>query len=322
MDLKQLKEEVYRLERFLGGGLSGNYKAQIIIAGRDKKAWKWFPGNQPCTEIEFGAMLANAIVRKNILGFTGAFFQNREMSVKSQKSFSTACGIDVDAIICEDGNILDIEDLDEESWIEVVEKAIRELGDICSIRTSSGGKGLHFIVRFDKAIGGATPSARKKVVLPIIQRIEKTGLKVDKAGQVLYFLGGLQNWLHVCKNKWACNVEFESHPTPLMISECPTCGSGNIEVDLFSQEGKELIDILYSARVIPSKTTIPMKIDVYIKQVFDALKGTKFSFKTKSSMSEGKGWHANGFIVINQPFLKIFANADNQVVGDYLILEY
>lgn len=321
MEAKQIREEVEKIEKFLNGGLLTDYKAQIIIAGRDKKAWKWFPGNQPATALELGSMIANAGVKKNVIGFTGGFFENREMPAQKQVAFSTACGIDVDAVICEDGNVLDIEYLDEDTWVKTVEKAIDEVGDICSIRTSSGGRGLHFIVRFKEAIKNATPTVRKKAVLPIIDRIERVGLKVDKVGQVLYFLGGLQTWLHLCKNKWDAKSFIEKEDTAYM-SHCPTCGMDKIETDMLTDDGRELIDILYSNNIIPSRDYVPAKIDIYVKHVFEALKDTKFAFETCSPMAEGKNWHANGFMVVNQSLLKIYTNADNKIVKEYLILSY
>lgn len=121
-------------------------------------------------------------------------------------------------------------------------------------------------------------------------------------------LGGLQKELY--RNEKAF---FSFDQQKISLHQVKSVGMSLASFNGLNPYGEEFFGLIpYAKDVLLSLTNIG-KADIYIKDLYEALKGTKFEFKTSSPMKNNDG-QINGFLRRDNNILSLFANADNRII--------
>lgn len=291
MQTKHTRKDLADILKFLSPGTIEI--PQIVLADKNtKRAIVWYPGE------EDAKIFLPIDPQKYLIGLTGKYFIDPEKSFLSQKSKLYFLTVDIDH---KDNPGL-------ENKFEDLKKVI---GEDASIRSSTSGKGYHLIFRLEKPVENPNRILIRNIMNPYLKKIESVGIHICSFGINTYLLGGFQDWLYKTDNKIPISDENLKGENILQIR-----GSGIFSFDEFlNSTGKKLFRILkkrinYEQRFLHQ--------DIYIKDFYDALKGTDFEFRTKSPMASNNK-HINGFVQIDDHYFYIYAAADGCLVAKYFI---
>jgi len=256
---------------------------QIGLANSQKKVFAWIPGNSTRKVIPNRAQL---------IGITGRTYKDVNVSQKEQKCLLHFVALDIDS-------------KDNENLLEKLLPIVHACPE-CYVRTSNSGNGFHVFFVLDKPIElshSEIQGTQKQIIEPYREKISQI-VKIDKSdNRMLFVIGGKQAWLYVSGE--FIRPEFKIIPK----IEKKTYKNGNINVILYSEKAKNLLEILLEKKLIDRTG----KNEIYVKEIYEALQGTHYEFKTKSPMSSA-GWHTNGFIEVSHRAIKLYTNADNHVI--------
>ncbi len=273
---------------------NSTYLPQTVLADKKtKRAIAWYPGTKGRAWIEHNP-------DRYLIGFTGKFYQDNLLHKDKQKAQIHFLTVDIDL-------------LETDDFEQTKQAIVACLGNYCSVRTSTKGHGFHLIFRLDTIMTHANRTNVQATLKPYLTLLEQSRIKVCTYGINTYLLGGLQTWLHKTNARIPCWNETDS-----TLANYTTQNQTNQDncpfLKYLNKQGKELVALLAKEGI----TLQQDKTDIYIKAAYQALKGTKYEFKTKSPMAS-ENRHINGFIVVDNVFLHIFACADNKIVATYPI---
>jgi len=195
----------------------------------------------------------------------------------------------------------------------------------CSIRISKSGVkevdgvrcvGLHLLFRTSNITNffdteQVSNSSIKITLAPFKQQIVNLGIPVCQANFRPFWL-----WTNG-QNRWYLKTDAEIdlvRSSDSSVFECQTIGTGRqIDTSEYSERGRLLIKLLQNAKVLPEGPFQYQRTQIWVKQVWEALKGTQFEFQTCSPM-QSTSWHSNGFLDISNLTIDLFTNADNKIV--------
>lgn len=284
-----MDQKVQDLLDFLTPPDAQGYKPQIIIANRGTKSvLKWMPGDY-ITKCRF-----DIDPSKYLIGFTGQYYKDYEIPKKQQTPIACWLGVDIDLP-------------SRDKWMETYTKLLGSISNAGSIRSSTRGNGFHVIFRLSRPMTKINRANIVATLKPYTDAITKAGVEICSKGQVFYLLGGLQQWLCVTPNR--IDPVEDTQPVPYRDVTIPVDMSLN-------RDGQELAKLLATVGVPLNGN----KTDIYIKDVYNALKDTPYEFETKSPM-KSTDHHINGFISYDNLFLYIYAAADQKIVAKYYIFE-
>lgn len=299
------------IENLLFHKREGYFPQFLIGRKQTKQAQAWCPGNR-------SLMTADDLVNKkssgkHLVGYTGLSFTSQVVPQHDQERVLLS-------FIAFD---LDQKD-NEKDLITSVPEITRFFPEFW-IRSSTSGKGLHLFVKFSEPQTFPDVSTAKLSIRNIenlyINSLYDKGFKVDKSGIRCYWLlGGENTWLHKSEKtinwetvKTTDSSQFTfrkdfSRKLERKANRDYICRSE------FSGECLEFIDILTRKGILQNSEKLPLKLDIYVKKLYETLKNTDFEFLTSSPMKEDKAPHINGFISFNKENITIFTAADNAAV--------
>lgn len=161
------------------------YNPQIGLARANKVGYAWFPGNHAYGEVD----TANT----KYIGCTPRAYQWANKPQHEQDCYICWAGIDIDAKHNPDYTLDDL--------YRVVRAAA---GPAASIRTSTGGLGLHVFYRLDEPLH--IEAGQQNVLSPIAKslvadhwlRIKEAGIAPDKCDSRMFWVwGGRNRWLRI-----------------------------------------------------------------------------------------------------------------------------
>jgi len=277
-----------------------NRAIHLILANEDKSVIGWFPGKR---KKKFDWNDVSKKLAKKLVGFTGRSYRDYEIAMVNQTSTLHWVAIDIDDYAINDENINKIKELTEEN---------------CSIRCSTGGNGLHLIFRLDKPYsfepGIKTTKNIKNTLYPYVTKLEQAGVNVCCwQGGVFYLLGGKQEWLF--KTDTTIELDLNDTNNPVVVTESSEIKLGVETPSLISEGlnsvGEEFFNLI--GERVPIENT---PIDIYVKKIYQKLKGTKFEFQTKSPMQTDSE-HTNGFLFRSGNNIRLWTFADRASVIEF-----
>lgn len=297
------KEIIPDLEFLAGSGFP-----QFVLENYQTKQKYWLPGAN--WTISGNHLIVDPATHK--IGWTGRIYQDQEIYRKKQYESEYR-----QAIIG-----IDLDEVPVSLFPHLVALALP-----CSIRLSKSGVkevngkrvvGLHLLFRTTPAtnffpIGTKSNSAIKTTLLPYRKLIETLGIAVCQANFRTFWLwtNGANRWY----SKTDKQIDLVRSADTEIITGYQGTGTGKqVDTSEYSERGKKLIGLLQAARVLPEGNLQYQRNQIWVKQVFEALRGTEFEFQTLSPM-RSLTWHSNGFIDISNLTIDIFTNADNKVVA-------
>lgn len=270
---------------YLYGSDYHKYAQQVIFKG-PRGGMTWCPGNKSITRERMDEAAANATA----IGLTGK--QYRRHGAAQYKTPYTLhwMGIDID----------DYTDY----------RRILDLGMPFSVRRSKSGDGLHLILRLNPVLlfpAGQTPGLTVTTALePYRAKLEAAGVPVCQANHRVFFFwarGGRNEWLH----KDPGYTAIKRIDSTIRAAGHPAVPHDSPVVRLLKAKGIEVPDERRS------------RVQIYVKDLYEALKGTDCEFKTCSPMADGKTPHNNGYLEYEgeTDTLRIFTSADNRIVRSW-----
>ena len=271
---------------------------QTVLANKTtKRAVAWFPGRLSKELIYHDSS-------KYLVGFTGKYFASKTLNIAEQAARLHWIGIDID-----------LHDYTDELFLRTYDKILHATGGLGNIRASTRGHGFHIIFRLARVMLEVSRANIIATIKPYTDALLNSGVEICTFGVNMYLLGGLQRWLYTTQAR----IEPVSN-TVLSFPTSLSCSRSSSYHQLYTNElhvkGKECKELL----ALLAGVGIQLKQgrnDMYVRDVFEALKGTKFAFKTKSTMRASEGRHINGCINVGNLFISIFTFADNKIVARY-----
>lgn len=274
---------------------------QTVLASKTtKRAIAWYPGRNFKNLIYHDS-------NKYLVGFTGKYFASKTLSVAGQSARLHWIGIDID-----------LHDYTDELFLRTYDKILKATDGLGNIRTSTRGRGFHIIFRLARVMQEVLRDNVIATLKPYTDSLNEYGVEICTFGVNMYLLGGLQRWLYTTQAR----IEPVSNTVNIFPTTL-TCSSKSLaynldrlstdELHVKGKECKEFLALLASVGISLKQG----RNDVYVRDVFEALKGTKFAFKTKSPMRASEGRHINGCINVGHLFISIFTFADNKIVARY-----
>lgn len=263
-------ERLKEMNAFLKNG-NEDKNLQWVAANEKKKALAWYPGNSPLTQDKLKYVRDNA----ELYGFTGRLYPKTSI-IQGGGYWLAALMIDID----------DFTDY----------KKILSLTDEYSILYSTSGKGLRLIKRIlplftEIKIGGAMQDN-------IVERLRKNGVPVCVYNEnVQYLVGGKIEWVHRTDT-----VYVESIPEECLHKRKNKEIVSPIDLNSMSKSMRECLSLIG----LPVQSGIN---SVWIKEIYERLKGTKYEFSTSSPMRSTR-YEVNGMLIVSQTCIKIKAFCD------------
>lgn len=300
------------LIEFLYPNINQEYQAiQFILARKDtKQAVAWYPGKRAK---QWDWQKIEKSLHKYLIGFTGRSFRSYEISKDRQSYQLHWVGIDIDDI---------------EISKQTINKILSLLENkISQIRLSTGGHGLHLIFRLVKPVSFESGIRVGKIIkanlLESVQKLETGGIPVCcYSGGVFYMLGGKQQALYTNLDSFFdFNQTIQSNQKFDVISQ----SSQDFDLDLLRKQAKltpqgRLFFKLLSDDSILQSMVACNRASIYAKRIYQALKGTKFEFETKSPMASDFA-HPNGFLFKRNNNICLYINADDKIVLSFEAFE-
>lgn len=264
---------------------------QFCLASLDKKCLAWYPGKKASKPISLD---------NKLIGLTGRVYQTYDIPHDRQPFLLSWLAIDLDDLT------------DKKGWLDFIIEATKGQA---SVRTSQSGKGVHIIFRCNPVlfpVGYKVAPFIKGNLEYFVSRLQEGDPEFFSVcrydGQMFYLHGGKNEWLY----------QSQEFITLRSIKSKPSFHINNIEKEEnglppLNNKGIKFLGILKER--LPSFRLCPEQ-GVYIKELYQALKGSEFEFKTCSPMLSEQ-WHVNGNLKIKGFDLELYASADNRVIKQY-----
>lgn len=270
------------LEKFLFPGLDNNEYPQRILAKQNKQAILWIPGNKVLNKekIKWG------IVAGDLIGYTGFVYGEAKCTKEAERKVFFL-GIDIDNY----NNY----------------KKVHEILPEYSIRFSKSKKGLHLfrrIIPIKIAAGLLSNEPLKLAMQPDIKKLTAANIPVcTYGGNVFYFAP--HGWLY--KSAIISNIEIDFSNIKITTNKHRNNSKELIDINILDDNIKNLAAILNKHGIIDiiENKKVPARADVWVKQVYNVLKNTCYSFETKSPM-KSISWEHNGVIEITPHTASIY----------------
>lgn len=287
------------------------YVPQVIMFNDPEKCncrqILWYPGN---------CVYSNFPQRVMQVGYTGRYYKSWFKPQHKQDFYISWAGIDID---------------DYTNY----EKILDIVGhNVCSIRLSKSGTGLHLFFRFKKPVhckAGTKGSIVKTSLQPYVDQLKEAGLgehvcKYDGNVFFVWTAGCAQTWLYQIKE----TIDFVEKQEIVGRSALDFVGGSEVSQETYEIKvvAKKLFKKVSHLILCEVKgVTLPpyieyfvgcgVKHNTYIKHWYDALAHSQWAFETKSPMKTTEP-HTNGFFIIdNQGYLKLWGAADNKFLFSY-----
>ncbi len=271
---------------------------QTVLANKTtKRAIAWYPGRKSKELIYHDSS-------KYLVGVTGKYFASKTLSTEQQKASLHWIGIDID-----------LHDYTDELFLRTYDKILKATCGLGNIRTSTRGHGFHIIFRLARVMQEVSRANIIATIKPYTDALLNSGVEFCTFGVNMYLLGGAQRWLYTTQARIApVSNTVPSFPTSLSCSRSSSYHQlYTNELHVKGKECKELLALLANVGIRLKQG----RNDMYVREVFEALKGTKFAFKTKSPMRASETKHINGCINVGHLFISIFTFADNKIIARY-----
>jgi len=273
------------LERFLFPSIQENQRPQRVFAANNKRALLWLPGKETVDTEK----VKWAVSKGELTGYTGLVYE-RDAANKFDKYSISFIGIDIDDCI-------------------EYEKIKEKLPNY-SIRYSKSKTGLHLIQRIEPIevpVDTNMKDSIKATMRDDIDTLTSIGVPVCCYGNNAFYFAN-HGWIHrsdkIVKLQLKEGVKTKRSgckPNYTM----PLCAFKDGDM-------KNLIEIFIKNEIISSDGNfIESETSVWVKQVYQALKGTIYQFNTSSPM-KSTTWEINGLIKITPDIVSLYTHASKQ----------
>lgn len=264
----------------------------IQTAQRNKGFCHWAPGKKPG--------FPGDPEEVDLFGFGYRVFPTYEESRHGQNFVVSWAGIDID----------DVEPM------ETAHK-IKDARMPCSIRTSKSQKGLHLIFLFNKILGFYQGQSPRRSILhalePALRTLDELDIPVCKIAPEIMWEQGKQ---HFGETLTVCEARIPTQKVRTVpILERPI--SLNCS---FPGEVQDFVRLLAAAGALLGGFC-EGTAGIYVRAAYEACKGTRFEFETKSPMKSERS-HNNGFLSWDGVKMALIPSADGHprlYVSDLLI---
>lgn len=281
--------------KFLFEGLEDGWNPQIGLAGVDKRALIWCPGNKPTSPDRFREVLVSPLLQ--FYGLTNRAYQDCWSSQHNQTARLCWSGLDIDA---EDNPGYKPDDLANH---------VARLLPEASIRRSCGGSGLHAFLRFSNPVDLPTIFANtytKAINRDYVARLSEAGISVCKSDSRMFWVAGGRNvWLK----------QVETRIENRMLPESFHAESAG----LIQPVAADTIQVMPQIRVWLDRLAaggVRIKVGcqnpVNIGCVIDVLQAHGQTIRTKSGLTSRTG--TNGYIDCGHNWISLWTYADNRAV--------
>jgi hypothetical protein len=231
-----------------------------------------------------------------LIGYTGKSFR-RGCILQTDETYQLHwTGIDVD----------DISNGQEQKGADKIHAVLPHV----SIRLSTGGHGLHLITRIEPIEwqGNASRIVENFQRDWVVTLESELKIKVCKYDSRPFFLFGSEN-------KWLYESDEIKKIDKLDLSpnaERHQAMKETVSWEYIAPSIKRLLTFL-NKKGVRAKLAggIPSIQGVYIKEIYGALKDSKYKFVTSSRMASTE-WHCNGWMIVGPCLIKIQGFADNK----------
>ena len=270
---------------FLHEFCPAGYHPQLGYAGADKVCRLWLPGNKQPGSPEY---IKRVVVESTLVGTSQLCFGSYVEPQTNQTCAVTHLALDVD----DNPDMAKIHLALDGRWPY-------------SVRTSTGGVGLHVFIRLAQPIMIGYQQAGtlvKQLALPIKLALEEVGQTVCQANKRLMWVkGGKNDWVKQTAATYTplvTTIQDENSP----VSEQPSTGSP-------CALGSSIVKVTKSLGVAAKLG----KHQIHIGTVVERLRGMGENVTTRSRCS-GANHDVNGFLEVHPHHLVLFSSPANAVI--------
>jgi hypothetical protein len=279
-----LKDEI----NFLFPSLGTNEEPQIVLATANKRVLAWLPGKEPVIE----SKRVQAINTHKLVGLTGKAYRNDAWNMLDECSLHFLA-IDIDDYI---------------DWNKISDILPR----YC-IRFSNSKTGLHLIKRIKRieiAKNERINERVKEAMQEDIRALTLAGIPVCSYGYRAFFMAA-HGWLKKIDEIDTIVLATKRDSYNRVGHNSAVSGIDATIIDDCEIKIKNLVEILLKKGIIEENNgEIDRLTSVYVRELYEALKGTEFEFESKSPM-KNNSWHINSQLSIENDIAKLFTFAAN-----------